>query len=726
MNRRLSSVQVKLDFLRTQHVLQMKNSILISFLSFVALSSAKAQFVVYNNGAEVTVNSGCIVTVRTGNLNNDAGAIDNAGRITVEGDLINSDELTGAGTATGIFNVSGDWENNAVFTADQSLVNLNGANQTITGTQVSSFFNLNILGTGVKSLDLDAEVNGGLELNNLELATGTNTLRVLNTASNAVTENGGFVSSSGAGRMSWAMNSTDTYVFPLGSSVGTPRIRPLAIAPATNAPNTFAARFANADATLEGFDVAQLETDLCFVNDQFFHLIDQTAGTDAADVTQYYVAADDGDWSNGAHWQGLPQWEDMSNEVLGASGSYTTVTNPNWSDFTTPAFVLANELPDVALNAVAPICESADPIALTASPAGGTFSGAGVQNGVFNPAFVGEGTYTVTYSFTNSLGCSNTAQIDIEVEPAPIIEITSSNNGALELCDGETLDLTASAGYQDYQWSPSGTGQSITVSQGGQYSVTAVDANGCVGESVIANVTVQAVPEPVAVANGPTEFCEGESVILSTTANQSSYDWEITGSATPTTLAMESGEYFVTVVNQFGCVGVSNSIVVDVTPMLESEITANGNTLTVNPAGTGYQWFLNGDPIPGATGQSYESIQSGNYYVEYTGDNGCPVVTDLIEFTLQVGIDETSIFDELSVYPNPGKGDFTISGALPSAEDVTIELVNMLGQALQPAIQMSSTSSFTQRMDISQVANGVYFIRITAANSTVTVRYIKS
>ena len=40
--------------------------------------------VVHNNGAEVTVNQGCIVTIVTGDLNNDQGVIDNVGRITVE------------------------------------------------------------------------------------------------------------------------------------------------------------------------------------------------------------------------------------------------------------------------------------------------------------------------------------------------------------------------------------------------------------------------------------------------------------------------------------------------------------------------------------------------------------------------------------------------------------------------------------------------------------------
>ena len=687
---------------------------------------AKAQFVVFNNGAEVTVSQGCIVTILTGDLNNDDGSIDNSGRITVDGALTNGDVLTGGGGSTGIFNVAGDWENNAVFTADQSLVNLNGGNQSVTGSVMSSFYNLNLLGTGVKSLTLDAQVLGNLELNNLELRTAGNTMSVLNTSSLAVSENGGFVSSTGNGRLSWAMNSTDTYVFPLGSAVGTPRIRPLAITPNNAAPNTFAARMANVDATAEGYDVNQFAPELCFVNDLFYHQIDQVSGTDAADITQYYISADDGDWENGAHWQGTPQWEDMTNEVAGTVGGYNTVTNPGWTDFSEPAFALANALPDVAITAVAPLCEQSAPVALDATPSGGLFVGVGVSNGMFDPAGAGGGTHTVTYTYTNGFGCSNTAEIDIVVDDAPAVTITSSNNGALELCAGETMDLIATAGFVSYEWNNQETTESITVSGSGQYSVTVEDANGCVGTSAVANVTVQPVPTPVATANGPLVFCEGESVVLSTAPNQGTYLWDGTGGTNPTTVVWDSGDYFVTVTNAFGCVGVSNTITVDVTPMDEAVILENGNQLTVDPPGSGYQWFLNGDPIPGATGLTYDAIQSGNYHVEYIGPNGCPTSTYILEFTLQTGVEEYSIFDVLDVYPNPGKGQFTIRGLLPTMEDVTIELTNMLGQALQPAVIINGTNDFVQPMDISRYANGVYFIRIQAADSSVTVRYIKS
>lgn len=689
-------------------------------------SIGKAQFVVFNNGAEVTVSQGCIVNILTGDLNNDDGTIDNLGRITVEGDLTNSDLLTGGGGSTGTFNVSGDWENNAVFIADQSIVNLNGANQLVTGTFSSDFYNLNLLGTGIKTLDIDASVSGVMQLNDRELATDNNFIQILNPATTAVTENGGFVSSTGNGRMSWAMNSTDSYIFPLGSSIGTPRIRPLAIAPASATPNTFAARLANNSATTDGFDLTDLAPELCNINDLFYNQIDHISGTDAADVTQYFVLADDGDWGLGAHWQGLPQWEDMTGETLGTAGGYNTLTNAGWTDFGNPAFALANALPEVSLDAVAPLCEIAAPVTLSATPAGGTFSGPGVSAGMFDAAAAGGGTHTVVYSYTNGFGCSNSASIDIEVGDEPVVTITSSNNGALELCDGETMDLTASPGFVDYVWNTSEPGETITVSTSGQYSVTVEDANGCVGTSTIANVTIQPNPTPVATANGPLVFCEGENVVLSTATNQGAYLWDGTNGINPTTVVWDSGDYFVTVTNAFGCVGVSNTVTVDVTPMDEAFITANGNELTVNPPGTDYQWFLNGDPIPGTVDIDYNAIQSGNYHVEYIGPNGCPTSTYTLEFTLQTGVEEHSIFDVLDVYPNPGKGQFTIRGILPTNEDVSIELTNMLGQALQPAVIINSTNNFNQSMDISQYANGVYFIRIKAADSSVTVRYIKS
>jgi formylmethanofuran dehydrogenase subunit C len=116
---------------RTSFMKRLPSFIVGAGLILSTATIARAQFVVYNNGADVSVSTDCIVSIVTGDLNNAAGTLDNAGRITVEGTVTNGDILTGAGTNTGIFSVSGDWINNGSFTAAQSLVNLNGANQEI-------------------------------------------------------------------------------------------------------------------------------------------------------------------------------------------------------------------------------------------------------------------------------------------------------------------------------------------------------------------------------------------------------------------------------------------------------------------------------------------------------------------------------------------------------------------------------------------------------------------
>jgi PKD repeat protein len=56
------------------------------------------------------------------------------------------------------------------------------------------------------------------------------------------------------------------------------------------------------------------------------------------------------------------------------------------------------------------------------SPAGGVYSGPGVTNGWFDPAVAGLGTHTITYTFTASNGCDNSAQQSILVDPCTGID----------------------------------------------------------------------------------------------------------------------------------------------------------------------------------------------------------------------------------------------------------------------------------------------------------------
>src|SRR5262245_15998834 len=83
------------------------------------LASLKAQLL-YNNGADMAVTGGGVLWV-DGAVENAAGLFSNAGQTTIRGYFRNGSLATG-GNSAGEYIVYGDWENNNLFTADQSMV----------------------------------------------------------------------------------------------------------------------------------------------------------------------------------------------------------------------------------------------------------------------------------------------------------------------------------------------------------------------------------------------------------------------------------------------------------------------------------------------------------------------------------------------------------------------------------------------------------------------------
>lgn len=80
------------------------------------------------------------------------------------------------------------------------------------------------------------------------------------------------------------------------------------------------------------------------------------------------------------------------------------------------ATVTVHALPFVSLTAPAgTICINNNPIALTGSPAGGTYSGTGLSGNSFNPSVAGAGTYTLMYTYTDGNTCQASANKVITV-----------------------------------------------------------------------------------------------------------------------------------------------------------------------------------------------------------------------------------------------------------------------------------------------------------------------
>lgn len=98
-------------------------------------------------------------------------------------------------------------------------------------------------------------------------------------------------------------------------------------------------------------------------------------------------------------------------------GIYTDVlSNTNGCD-STIITSLSVSIPAVSLSLDTTVCINQGPITLFgATPAGGSWSGTGVSGNLFDPQAAGAGSFVITYSYTDSIGCINTASDTVVVD----------------------------------------------------------------------------------------------------------------------------------------------------------------------------------------------------------------------------------------------------------------------------------------------------------------------
>lgn len=147
-------------------------------------------------------------------------------------------------------------------------------------------------------------------------------------------------------------------------------------------------------------------------------------------------------------------------------------------------------------------------------------------------------------------------------------------------------------------------------------------------------------------------------------------------------------------------------------------ITQSGFVLTSSST-TGNQWCLNGTPIPGATNQNYTATVTGNYTVILI-TNGCVSPASNVVNISIVGIDEIGNPNQLSIYPNPSNGDFTIEFNSDNKSTYGLEITNALGELLYQEEIKDFKGEYTKLLNVGKGISGIYTLRlINTKNQTV-------
>ena len=377
-------------------------------------------------------------------------------------------------------------------------------------------------------------------------------------------------------------------------------------------------------------------------------------------LSSTFVAGVSYQWYNGT----LPIAGATTNSFSATmSGNYTlqitsTANCPNTSNVITVA-VGAIPTPTISAGGPTTYCNG-DSVTLTATVVSG-FTYQWYNNGM---AISGATATTIkvfnagSYTFVQTNGAASSSPslpINITVNSLPSATVTPG--GPTTFYNGSNVILTSNTGAGfAYQWYngttliSGATSATYMATVSGSYTIKITNSFGCFTYSTPVAVTVNAVPTPVIVANGPTTFCTGANVVLSVTTYAGfTYQWysngvAISGAISSSFSATTSSSYTVVQTNGTVSSTMSSATTVTVNTLPTSTISAGGSitfyqgssvTLSAN-IGTGltYQWYQNSTTvITGATSSSFAATTTASYTVVVTNANGCSQTSNIIAVT---------------------------------------------------------------------------------------------
>jgi hypothetical protein len=260
-----------------------------------------------------------------------------------------------------------------------------------------------------------------------------------------------------------------------------------------------------------------------------------------------------------------------------------------------------------------------------------TLPGGGTANGqTINATQIGS--YSLTATGAN--GCQSSASpVNLTAGNAANIAVTA--NGPLTFCQGQSVTLTAAAGFTNYVWSNGTQGSVLVATQAGTYSVTA-EGGACGGVSDDVVVSVSPAQTLSVTPSGSVVLCQGETVTLAAQAGFTNYLWSCNESGNELEVGL-AGLYSVSATDANGCSAVSSNVNVSINPVFSVGVTPSGNvsicdgesiTLTAQSGFSDYVWS-NSSEGPVLTVSS-----PGFYSVSATNAQGCQGSSQIVNVSI--------------------------------------------------------------------------------------------
>lgn len=328
-------------------------------------------------------------------------------------------------------------------------------------------------------------------------------------------------------------------------------------------------------------------------------------------------------------------------------------------------------------------------------------------------------------------GCATRDSLNVDLLPLPNAGLPTLQ----AICDSGVLAVDPTVAGLPLVWSTGDTVPSIPVNATNRYYVTLTDTtNGCLGTDSV-DVTINISP---VVNLGPdVDACNNTELDAGIFGNFVFYDWNTT-QRTQKIVVNQSGPYIVTVTDFNQCFDTDTINVNILPPPTSNWVTttsvgsftgldldffelASGNGLT-------FDWDF-GDGNTSTMASPSHTFQFPGFYVV------CLSVTDSCGNSDQycdtlnmpfstVGLSGILLDNAIEVYPTP-TSDFVNVSISNLDADVDMQITDARGRLIHAETILRSATTRTRKIDLSERAEGVYFINFSADGEKMVRKILK-
>lgn len=382
--------------------------------------------------------------------------------------------------------------------------------------------------------------------------------------------------------------------------------------------------------------------------------------------------------------------------------------------------------PAVVLSNLTSICINDSAFLLSGgTPVGGLYSGNGVSNGFFDPSIAGTGSHIISYSYTDTSGCSAADTSSIFVSTIPVVTLAPFS----DLCSTSFPLLLTGGDPSGGVYSGTGvTGSSFdpSIAGAGTHLITYTYNSGCVVSDTASIVVVSA---PLVSIDAFNDVCFDSNPVLMTGGMPAGGVYSgpgVSGTNFYPSVAGNGLHYIsYTIVDSLGCSNTdSSSIKVHALPLISlgNDTTICAQNSILLDAGSGFNSYV------WSTGETTSSIvvdstgyglTTVSYQVSVLDSFGCVAIEEIrITYDVCTDINSNTDFGSILVFPNPFNDKIFI---VSDAGNFKITMFDVMGKKV-----LSKNVSGSKTLIEPILAAGIYFLNLETNFSNRTIKLVKT